>query len=145
MVRISTVEVLSHYRLLFTNKNEIHTTRQTYKVTRSARGNSPREVVSSVERPGSTYRALRRHRDPMRSDFHVATHSYHCTSHNRSSVLVVCCSEAVCTVTLIRSDEFKAARARLMFEKTTLLIGSLLLSCAVTLKPWLNRIKGKVS
>ena len=80
----------------------------------------------------------------MRSDFHVATHLYHCTSHDRSSVLVVCCSEAVCMVTLIRSDEFKAARARLMFENMTLFIGSLLLSCAVTLKPGLSRIKGKV-
>jgi hypothetical protein len=74
--------------LVLTNRNEIPTTRQPYKVTRSTtRGNSPRGAVSSTERPGSTYRAPRRHRDPMRSAFHAPAHSCYCTSHHRSSVL----------------------------------------------------------
>ena len=74
-----------------TNRNEIPTTQQPYKVTRSTlKGNSPRGAVSSTERPGSTYRAqaLRRHRDTMRSAFHAPAHSCYCTSHHdRSFVL----------------------------------------------------------
>ena len=31
--------------------------------------------VLNTKRPGSTYRALRRHRDPMRSAFHAPAHS----------------------------------------------------------------------
>ena len=75
-----------HHQLLVTNRNEIPTARQTYKVTRSTtRSNSPQGAVSSTERPAFTYRALRRHRDPVSVGlaFHAPAHSWYCTSHDR--------------------------------------------------------------